>query len=330
MRSTFKRSAGSFQGPRLSGSTRFLLLRVIGLAGTLFALLIAAFMLVHLIPGDPARRIAGLNASPQYVMEIHARLGLDRPLIEQFASYVNGVVHLDFGESFVTGEPVVQVLAQRLRYTGVLAASGLIIMITLGVPFGLLAAALAYGHRHPKGELISTAAAAVGGAIPEILAATVLAAVFGVWLRLLPVAGAQGWTSVILPALAISVRPAALLARVVRVETLNVLSQDYIRTARSKRLPARALYLRHVLPNVLTPVLTLSGVLFSSLLGGAIIVENVFAWPGLGVLLSSSVLVGDYPVIQGTVLVLGVAVVAVNTIVDSILRVVDPRSLLAR
>jgi peptide/nickel transport system permease protein len=285
-------------------------------------------MMVHLIPGDPARRIAGLNASPQYVAEIRQSLGLDRPFLAQYSTYIRGVAHLDFGQSFLTGESVTEIIADRLRHTAELATVAFLLVITLSLSLGIGVAAFTQDNRHSRAELAFTAVAAVGGAVPEFLAATVLAFIFAVWLRLLPVAGIEGWTSVILPAAAISIRPTAILSRIVRVETLNVLAQDYIRTARSKRLPGRLLYLRHVLPNVLTSALTLGGLLFSSLLAGAVIVENVFAWPGLGVELVRAVQQRDYPVIQGIVLMLGIAVAAVNLLVDSILRVVDPRSVL--
>jgi len=168
----------------------------------------------------------------------------------------------------------------------------------------------------------------VGGALPEFLASTFLAFVFAIWLRWLPVAGADERAAIVLPALAISLRPISVLSRIVRVETLNVLAQDYMRTARSKRLPPRLLYLRHALPNVLTAALTIGGLLFTGLLGGAVIVENVFAWPGLGTAVVQAVLNRDYPVIQGVILMLGMAVVLVNTLVDILLGVVDPRSII--
>jgi peptide/nickel transport system permease protein len=147
-----------------------------------------------------------------------------------------------------------------------------------------------------------------------------------VFLRLLPVAGADNPLSVVLPALAISIRPIVVLARIVRVETLNVLAQDFIRTARSKRLPAVLLYGRHTLRNVITSALTIGGLVFTGLLGGTVVVENVFAWPGLGTVLVQAVLARDYPVIQGVTLFLGIAVVVVNTTIDLLLGVLDPRT----
>jgi peptide/nickel transport system permease protein len=156
--------------------------------------------------------------------------------------------------------------------------------------------------------------------------ATFLAFLFAVKLGWLPAAGSSQASSIVLPALAVGLAPAALLMRVVRVETIKVLNQDYIRFARSKRLPARLLYHRHVLPNVLTAALTIGGLLFSTLIGGAVIIENVFAWPGLGTAVVSAVLARDYPVIQGTLLFLGLAVVSINTGIDILTRAINPAS----
>jgi peptide/nickel transport system permease protein len=180
--------------------------------------------------------------------------------------------------------------------------------------------------RHKRGELTYTGVASVLGALPEFLAATFLAFVFAVWLRVLPVAGGDGLIGLILPVASVSLRPIAILSRIVRVETLNVLAMDYIRTARGKRLPWRLIYLRHTLPNVITAALTIGGVLFAGLVGGGVVVENVFARAGLGTALVTAVVQRDYPVIQGIVLVLGITVVLVNAIVDILVAIVDPRA----
>lgn len=284
--------------------------------------------MVRLIPGDPARTIAGFDASREEVERVRQALGLDRPLLTQFVAYTRNALRLNFGESFVTSEPVTKIIADRLPETGQLALVALLLVLLLSVPLGMIAGALTREGRNRGAEVAFTAVTSIGGALPEFLASTFLAFFFAVWLRWLPVAGADSSAAIILPALAISIRPIAILSRIVRVEALNVLAQDYIRTARSKRLPATLLYLRHTLPNVLTAALTIGGLLFTGLLGGAVIVENVFAWPGLGTAVVSAVLARDYPVIQGVILMLGIAVVLVNTFVDILLGIVDPRSLI--
>jgi peptide/nickel transport system permease protein len=191
----------------------------------------------------------------------------------------------------------------------------------------MTAAALTYQGRRRRFEVIFMAATGALGALPTFLAATLLAGVFAVWLRWLPVAGSGTWQQLVLPVLAISLAPTLLLARIIRLETLNVLAQDYIRTARSKRLPSLHLYAFHVLPNVLTAALTVAGLLFANLVGGTVLAENVFARVGLGTSLVQAVIAKDYPVVQGIVLVLGCTVVLVNLVVDVVLGLIDPRTL---
>jgi peptide/nickel transport system permease protein len=314
---------------RLGRLERFVLRRTVSLLVVLFLLLVATFMMIHLIPGDPARRIAGREASPDVVASIRQSLGLNDPLPVQFWAYFRRTLRLDFGTSFISHEPVSTVIASRLPKTAELAAAAFVTVMVLSLPVGILAGALTRERRHPKTEVMFTGVTSVGGALPHYLTATFLAFIFAVWLKVLPVAGSSGWKAIILPTAAIALRPVAVLARIVRVETLNVEAQDYMRTARSKRLPTYLLYFRHVLPNVLTAALTLGGLLFAGLIAGVVVVENVFAWPGLGTSLVQAVLARDYPVVQGLGLLFGVAVVVINTIVDVILSIVDPRSLVA-
>jgi peptide/nickel transport system permease protein len=300
---------------------------LVGLASVLAALVFACFLILHLVPGDPAVRVAGLDATPEDVANVRHALGLDRPLWVQFADYAASVARLEFGQSFVTREPVARVIADRLPKTFELAAAATLLVMGLSLPLGMLAAHLTREDRNRPLELGFTAATSAMSALPNFLSATFLAFLFAVWLRWLPVAGASQWSSVVLPAAAVGLRPLAELMRIVRVETLNVLAQDYLRTARAKRLPRALIYLRHVLPNVLTSALTIGGLIFAGLVGGTVVVENVFAWPGLGTALVQAILARDYPVVQGVTLLLGVAVVVVNTAVDTALALIDPRVL---
>lgn len=314
--------------PRAIGPwPRFLLRRFLGLVVVIAVLAVATFSMVRLIPGDPGLLVAGLNATPDQIQAINHSLGVDKPFLVQLGIYVVNLLHGNLGISFVTKEPVTQVIQQRIGNSIEIASASLLLVLALGIPGGMLAGALTRDGRHPRGEVAFTAAASVMGALPEYLMGTFLAFVFAVWLRLLPVAGSDSLQSLVLPALAVSLRPIAVLMRIVRVETLNVLAQDYIRTAHSKRLPERLIYLRHALPNVVTAALTIGGVLFAGLIGGAVVVENVFARAGLGTALVNAVLNRDYPTVQGIVLVLGITVVTVNAIVDVLLGLLDPRSL---
>jgi peptide/nickel transport system permease protein len=308
----------------------FLGRRLVSLLLVSAALVVVTFLMVRLIPGDPTDFLIGANANPAELALARKQFGIDQPLTVQFASYVSELLRGNLGLSFVTREPVTNIISTHIGSSLELASIALLLVLGLSMPSGIIAAALTRENRHPKGELVFTGVTSTLGSLPEFLAATFLAFVFAVWLRALPVAGSEGWESLVLPALAITLRPIAVLARVVRVETLNVLAQDYIRTARSKRLPPHLIYLRHVLPNAVTAALTVGGLLFAGLVGGAVIVENVFARAGLGTELVAAVIARNYPVIQGIVLILGFGVVLINAAIDLMLGMLDPRSLARR
>ena len=306
---------------------QFVIRRLLATGLILVALVFASFLMVHLVPGDPALAAIGIGGNRDQLIAVRHELGLDQPLGQQLLNYWMNLLHGNLGVSFATHVPVSEVIAQRAGYSINLALVSLVLVLVLSVPIGMVAGALTREGRHSYGEVAFTGITSIVSSVPEYLAGTFLAFVFAVVFRLLPVGGGEGWESLVLPTLAISLRPIAIIARIVRVETLNVLALDYMRTARSKRLPARVLYLRHALPNVLTAALTVGGLLFAGLIGGAVVVENVFARPGLGTALTNAVLARDYPLIQGIILVLGVMVVFVNAVVDLSLALVDPRSL---
>ena len=304
----------------------FALRRLLSLVIILAGLVVATFLMIRLIPGDPALNVAGLGATGEDIARVRAQLLLDRPMGEQFEIYITRMAQGDLGRSFFTRQAVSDLIAQRIGISLQLAGAALLVVMLISVPLGILAGAYTRERRHPRAEVAFTGITSVLGSLPEFLAATFLAFVFAVWLRLLPVAGASTFQALILPALAVSIRPTAILTRIVRVETLNTLASDFIRTARGKRIPDRIIYSRHTLPNVVTAALTVGGLLFAGIIGGAVVVENVFARPGLGSSLVQAVLVRDYPVVQGVVLVLGVIVVVVNATVDITLAFIDPRT----
>lgn len=306
---------------------RFLFKRLVSLFVVLATLLVLTFMLIYLVPGDPAVRKAGIDASSEQIEFERKALGLDRPVAIQFFSYVQGVLRLDFGTSFITRQSVTEILQQRFPRTFQLAGTGLLVVMLVSVPLGIVVGALTREGRNRRLEVVFMSVTSTSSALPEFLTATVLAFIFAVTLNWLPVGTTQKSTAIILPAISVSVRPVASLARVVRLETLNVFAQDYMRTARSKRLPTVLILLRHLLPNVLTAALTIGGLVFAGLLGGTVIVENVFAWPGLGQRVVDAVFNLDYPVIQGIVLYFGMIVVVINSIVDILLALADPRTL---
>jgi peptide/nickel transport system permease protein len=308
---------------------RFLARRLMSLVLVVLGLVVATFLMVRLLPGDVVITILGTEATESSRELVRNQLGLDKPVVEQFGIYALHLAQGDLGVSFVTKEPVTEIIASRLPKSGALAACALLLIMLFSVPLGLVAGALTQEGRHRRLEVAFTAVTSVFGALPQFLTATFLAFIFAVWLRLLPVAGSDNWESLVLPTLSIAISPTLILARIVRVETLNVLAQDYVRTARSKWLSNFQIYFRHVLPNVLTAALTIGGLIFANLVGGAVLVETIFARVGLGTELVHSVITRDYPVAQGIVIVLGITVVLVNSFVDLTLAVIDPRSLAA-
>ncbi|NEE02756.1 ABC transporter permease [Phytoactinopolyspora halotolerans] len=285
-----------------------------------------AFLMIHLIPGDPVRAALGISAPPELVAARQESLGLNDPIVVQYVNYVKALFSGDLGVSMTSGVAVSETIGQRLPASAGLAAGAFTVVMIVSIPLGLCMAVLTRGGRRRGTELGFTSTSAVVAAIPEFLLAVGLVFVFGVTLGWLPVAGRDGLSSYILPVLALSLGPALLMARIVRVEALSVLEQDFVRTARAKRLPHWRVYLRHVFPNALTSTLTIGGLLLSAMIVGTVLVENVFAWPGMGMTIVQSILSKDYPLVQGIVLVYGVAVLLVNLLVDLMLAVVDPRS----
>ncbi|SFI62365.1 peptide/nickel transport system permease protein [Amycolatopsis sacchari] len=319
-------SAGVRRLPTDSPWLRFALRRAGRLLVSVWVLLTAAFGMIHLIPGDPVRAALGPTASPELVAARRAALGLDDPLWQQYLHYLGDLFSGRFGVSMTSGLPVSQVIGDRLPATLEIAGYAFLLALAVAIPVGVGVAVLTRNGRHRHAELAFTTTSVVLAAIPEFLVAVALVFVFGVSLGWAPVAGRSGPESYVLPVLALAAGPAAVLARLVRVEMLAVLRADYIRTARAKRLPSWLVYLRHALPNALTSTLTLGGLLLSAMVAGTVLVENVFAWPGLGSTIVQSILAKDYPVVQGVVLVYGLGVLLVNLAVDVALALLDPRS----
>lgn len=305
---------------------RFALRRTARLLVSLWVLVTASFLMIHLVPGDPVRAALGLTAPPELVAARRESLGLDDPLLTQYLDFLTNLFRGDLGVSIQSQLPVGETIAQRLPATASLAFLAFLAAILIAVPLGVAVAVATRRGRRRRTELTFAGSSVVLGSIPDFLLGVALVAVFAVDLGWFPVAGRDGAASYVLPVIALAVGPAAVLARIVRVEMLAVLETDYIRTARAKRLPAWRIYLRHALPNAVTATLTLGGMLLASMVAGTVLVENVFAWPGLGSTIVQSIVLRDYPVVQGTVLVYGVCVLVVNNLVDVALAVLDPRS----
>lgn len=315
---------------RSSAWARFLTRRLIRLAVSLLVVVTASFLIVHLVPGDPVRSALGITADPAVVAARRAELGLDKPLLTQYLRYVQGVFTGDFGTSITSGDPVSSIIATRLPATAELAGLAILLTALTAVPVGMWMAVATHGGRRRGADLAFTGVTGFFTTVPDFLIGEGLVFVFAVTLPWLPPAGADTPASYPLPVLALALGPSCQLARIIRTETTRVLGQDYLRVARSKRLPARLLYLRHALPNVLTAGLTVGGLLFAALVGGSVLVENVFAWPGLGSSVVGAIVARDYPLVQAIVLLLGTVVLVVNLVVDLALGLLDPRSTLTR
>jgi len=327
---TLASSVASTPAPRVGVVShpwaRFGLRRLGRLLVSLWVLVTASFLMIHLIPGDPVRAALGPTAPASLVAARRAEMGLDDPLLVQYWHYLQHLLTGDLGTSMISQLPVSQVVSQRLPATLQLALLAFAVAIAVAVPLGVAMGVLTRRGHGRRTELGFTTSSVVVGIVPDFLLGVALVYVFGVSLGWLPVAGSATPSAYVLPVLSLAVGPAAILSRIIRVEMVTVLEADFVRTARAKRLPARTIYLGHALPNALTASLTLGGLLLSAMVAGTVLVENVFAWPGLGSTIVSSILNKDYQLVQAIVLVYGVGVLVVNTLVDVALALIDPRS----
>ncbi len=279
------------------------------------------FLLIHLIPGDPVEAMLGETARAADREAMRAALGLDAPLWGQYLDYLGGLARLDLGVSLREQRPVTRILAERLPPTLLLASASLLLAVGIAVPLGVLAAR----HQHGPLDRLAMGFSLLGMAVPNFWLGPLLILVFSLWLGWTPISGMQQPSSLILPAITLGTGLAAVLARMVRNSLLEVLGDDYVRTARAKGLSESAVLRRHALRNAWLPVLTLLGLQLGALLGGAVITETVFAWPGIGSLLVEAIQARDFPVVQGSVLLVAGLYVAVNMATDLAYAYVDPR-----
>jgi peptide/nickel transport system permease protein len=318
--------AASPAPPSASPWLRFAARRLGQLLVSALVLITASFLIIHLVPGDPVRAALGLDASPQVVDARRAALGLNNPLWLQYVDYLRNLFTGQFGTSISSGLPVSEVISQRLPATLELAGYSFVVAVVVAVPLGLVLGVATRDGRRRGTELTFTSVSIFLAAIPGFLLAVGLVYAFGVTLSWVPVAGESGFSSYILPVASLAIGPAVVLARILRLEVITALRADYVRTARAKRLPAWRIYLLHVLPNALTATLTVCGLVLAAMIAGTVLVENVFAWPGLGSEIVASIIAKDYPVVQAIVLVYGTGVLLINLIVDVALALLDPRS----
>ncbi len=301
--------------------TQYLLRKLVSLP---FALLVASFLIfasTRLLPGDPARLMAGMQANQAVVESVRHRLGFDRPFLVQYRLFLTRALHGDLGTSVRSQKPVSEEIADRFPYTFFLTASAFIFAVAAGLSSGVLAAVF----RHSAVDSAVTFAAIAGGSIPNYWLALMAMDLICVRLGWLPLMGANSVSSYILPSLTLGLLPAAIIARMSRASMLEILNQQFIQTARAKGLSSAKVYLKHALRNALAPIVTIAGMNFAGLLGGAVITETVFSWPGLGRLMVDAVHYRDYPTIQGLTLLTVTIVTLVNLGVDLLIGVLDPR-----
>lgn len=299
----------------------YIVRRLLTLPLMLLGVSIAVFLILHLIPGDPARMAAGPDATEQDVAQIRVNYGLDRPLMVQYGIYLRKLVEGDLGESFQTLAPVTEGIARTFPATLELTVAGMLVAMILGVPLGI------YSALHPRGaaDRLVTSVAVLGISMPGFLLGLILMLVFASMLGWVPPTGRGAWRHLILPALTLGLPYVAAFARLTRSNMLDVLSEDFIRTARAKGLSWPKVTCRHAMRNASIPIVTVLGLDFGRLLGGAAIVETVFAWPGMGRYMVDAIMVRDIYVIQGTILAFAISVVAINLLVDVIYGIIDPR-----
>lgn len=299
----------------------FLIRKLSNLATVIFGVLLLTFLLIHLVPGDPVEVMLGESASTADRAQLRADLGLDQPLIQQFGSYLTKLSHGDFGRSIHTKTPIIETIKARYPATVKLALLALLIGICVGVPMGIYAA-LKANHWQ---DIVVTLVSVRLSAMPAFWLGPMLMLIFAVWLGWLPVSGMDSNTSIILPALTLGFGLSAILTRMTRTSLLEVLNDDYIRTARAKGLTEQAVILRHALRAALLPIITIVGLQMGSLLAGTVITETIFSWDGIGRLLVESIEKRDYPVTQACVLVVALSYVLVNLVTDMLYRFADPR-----
>lgn len=301
--------------------TGYLLRRLAQAVPVTFAVATLVFALIHLIPGDPVEMMLGEGAQPADVTALRTELGLDRPLLEQYAGFVAGLTRGDLGRSLHFDEPVATLIARHYPATALLAAAALAAALALALPLGMLAAYHRGGWIDRLARLFSLA----GVSIPNFWLGPVAMLLFAIHLDLLPVSGSSGWRSLVLPAATLGLALSALLTRMVRQAVGGELGRPYLVTARAKGISRFRVALLHAFKNALIPVVTVVGLQFGALLTGAILTETIFSWPGLGRLMIQAIRLRDYPLVQGCVLLISVTYVAVNLGTDLLYAWLDPR-----
>lgn len=298
----------------------YFLKRLLGLIPTLLIVAVLVFLFVHMLPGDPARLAAGQDADEQTVAVVRQELGLDKPLPQQFASFFTRMLQGDFGTSIRTRRPVSTEIAERFFPTVMLTITSMVWAVIFGMGIGIVSAVF----RNQWPDRLGMTLAVSGISFPAFALGMLLMQIFSVQLGWLPTVGAATWKHYILPSITLGAAVAAVMARFTRASFVEVIQEDFVRTARAKGVRERTVIIKHCLRNALIPVVTMMGLQFGFLLGGSILVEAVFNWPGLGRLLVDAVQMRDYPVIQTLVLLFSLEFILINLVVDVLYGFINP------
>jgi peptide/nickel transport system permease protein/oligopeptide transport system permease protein len=300
---------------------QYVLKRLLSTLPVLLGISLLLFFMLRMLPGDPAQVLAGQMASPEDIKLIRHQLGLDRPIIVQYGLFLSRLVRFDLGRSARTQSPVTREIWARLPNTMLLAVAAITLACLFGIPAGIMSASRPYTWI----DYLFTSMSLFGISMPVFWLGLMLVVIFSIVLHWLPAGGTGSWKHIILPSFTLAAFVVAFITRMTRASMMEALSQDYTTTARSKGLKEQVVIVKHALKNALIPIITVVGLQFGLLLGGAVLTETVFAWPGIGRLIVDSILARDYPVIQGTILIFGLLYILVNLVVDIIYAFIDPR-----
>ncbi|MEC5344605.1 ABC transporter permease [Brenneria populi] len=308
---------------------RFILQRLAATLPVLCIVAVIVFLLLRLTSGDPALILAGDSATPEQLEKIRISMGLDKPVLQQFLIWVSGLLHGDLGVSLISGTPVSAMIADRFAPSLALCLSTIVLAVIVAIPLGIMAA---WRQGKPLDRLIM-AGSVIGFSVPVFIFGYVLILVFARWLGWLPVQGYRAMSEglwpflerLILPTLALSTAYIALIARIVRTSVIEVMGEDFIRTARAKGLKESGVLIHHALRNAAVPIVTIIGVSIAMLIGGVVVTESVFNIPGLGRLVLESVQARDYPIIQALILIFSVLYIVINLVIDLLYALIDPR-----
>ncbi len=300
---------------------RYIYKRIVFLIPVLIGVSVLIFAIIHLAPGDPAETLLGPSATAQDLKELRTQLGLDKPLLSQYFSFLTNTLKGDLGRSIRTNNPVLEELLDRFRPSFMLASLSMLFALSLGIPLGIMAAL----RQNTWIDTLCNFVALLGFSLPGFWLGLMLMLLFSIMIPILPSSGYGSWEQLIMPTIVLGTNTMAVLARMTRSSMLEVIRQDYVRTAKAKGLKWRLILMRHILTNVMIPVVTIAGLHFGHMLGGVVITETVFSIPGIGRLIIDAIRFHDYPVVQGGILFFAFCLSLVNLAVDLLYALLDPR-----